>query len=270
MFRGLCGTDNFKNIVVLTTFWDRVDEAEGVARERQLKSEFFKDIVEGGGRFMRHDRTVQSAGKVLRKIIPLPPTHVQIQKEIAEEGKALEDTAAGSVHREEIQRLINKHKAEMAEVIAEMQAAKHLSEETKRELGEERAKLQAALERWENERSALQDGLHDSERKWNEQFTAQTENHDEALKDLQQKLDAKERRSQALSDLQERRRCEEARRELDAERDNSFVSKALSLSEALPVPRILTAPGLAMIGATLDVVSGGGKKQRGRASKANA
>ncbi|KAF8873367.1 hypothetical protein CPB84DRAFT_1690820, partial [Gymnopilus junonius] len=97
MFRNLCGTNNYKNVVVLTTFWDRVDEEEGVKRESQLQSNFFKDLVAGGATFMRHDRTSpSSAYDVLQQIIPMPSTTVKIVQEIREEGKALEDTAAGS------------------------------------------------------------------------------------------------------------------------------------------------------------------------------
>ena len=88
MFRKLCGTENFQNVVVLTTYWDQLPTWEvGDQREQQLKSKFFARLVEGGAQFMRHDRTVESTRKVLRHIMimSMPLTTIQIQTEIREE-----------------------------------------------------------------------------------------------------------------------------------------------------------------------------------------
>ena len=38
MFQKLCGTETYKNVVVLTTFWDQVGEEIGAKREEQLLS----------------------------------------------------------------------------------------------------------------------------------------------------------------------------------------------------------------------------------------
>ncbi|KAJ3727275.1 hypothetical protein DFJ43DRAFT_965813, partial [Lentinula guzmanii] len=118
----LCGAATFKNIVVLTTFWDRVNEQEGLAREEELKSNsnFFKDLVDGGARFIRHDRENNGARQVLDHIFTLVPTTVQIQKEIREEGKSQEEIAAGSAQREEINRMVAKHKKEMDDLNIEI------------------------------------------------------------------------------------------------------------------------------------------------------
>ncbi|KAJ3924517.1 MAG: hypothetical protein NXY57DRAFT_875764, partial [Lentinula lateritia] len=113
MFQNLCGPNAYGNIVVLTTFWDRVSAEEGLTREEQLKSTFFSNIVAGGARFMRHDRTAQSAREVIAHILTLSPTDVQIQEEIRVDGKGLEETAAGLVHREEVELVLEKHRQEI-------------------------------------------------------------------------------------------------------------------------------------------------------------
>ncbi|KAJ7876309.1 hypothetical protein B0H14DRAFT_2200783, partial [Mycena olivaceomarginata] len=92
----LCGTDSYKNVVVMTTFWDQVNETKGATHEAQLKSKFFKAFVDGGTRFMRHDLTIESACAVLEHVHTLIPTNLGIVNEIRVEGKKLEDTAAGS------------------------------------------------------------------------------------------------------------------------------------------------------------------------------
>ena len=57
MFRELCGQEAYKNVVVLTTFWDEVPNDEGVEREAELESKVFAKLVEGGDQFMRFDHT---------------------------------------------------------------------------------------------------------------------------------------------------------------------------------------------------------------------
>ncbi|KAF7353274.1 hypothetical protein MSAN_01515300 [Mycena sanguinolenta] len=71
MFKELCGAETFKNVVVLTTFWDSVSEAQGQKREDELTkgSKFFKDLIAGGAHLMRHDRrTLGNTLQVLRQI----------------------------------------------------------------------------------------------------------------------------------------------------------------------------------------------------------
>ncbi|KAJ7061259.1 hypothetical protein C8F01DRAFT_1252900 [Mycena amicta] len=97
MIKELCGTETFKNVVILTTFWDLVSEALGRVREDELKKfTFFRDLVAGGACFMRHDRTHGSAVQVLRHVAALEPTDPRIAKEMVDEGKPLEETGAGS------------------------------------------------------------------------------------------------------------------------------------------------------------------------------
>ena len=159
MFRGLCGAAAFKNVVVLTTFWDQVSMSEGVRREAQLKSNFFKDFVAGGARFMRHNHDVESTRPVLKHISTLAPMITQIQRDIREKGNSLEDTAAGSVLREEVEIIIAKYKEEVADLKAQIGMIIESSEVMKRELREEQAKLQQELARWDRERSELKKGL---------------------------------------------------------------------------------------------------------------
>jgi len=159
IFQGICGASAFKNVVVLTTFWDRVSPTEGARREAQLKSQFFKDLVEGGAHFMRHDRAVNSTRAVLRHIFTLAPTITQIQSSIREEGNSLEDTAPGSVLKEETERIIAKHREEVANLKARIRTISKGNEVMRRKLEEERVNLQQELARWDRERSQLKKGL---------------------------------------------------------------------------------------------------------------
>lgn len=56
MFKKLCGPDALKNVILVTTMWDRVSEAEGAAREYELTStpDFWGWMVSHGSRVYRH------------------------------------------------------------------------------------------------------------------------------------------------------------------------------------------------------------------------
>ena len=56
MFKKLCGPDALKNVILATTMWDRVSEAEGAAREKELTStaDFWGWMVSQGSRVHRH------------------------------------------------------------------------------------------------------------------------------------------------------------------------------------------------------------------------
>ena len=226
MFRNLCGEGGFKNVVVLTTFWDKItNKGEGRMRETQLKSKFFKELVEGGARFMQHDRSFGSAQEVLKHVFTLVPTNVKIQEEIRVEGKSLEDTAAGSVHRKEVEELIAKHRKELAELKAEMDEARKTNAALAQELKGERDKLQRKLKEWESERAELKKGL-DEEKKAVEQLKVDAEgekkNHEQWRKD-------KEREWTGRLDSQAKRHSEAFERvqgQLDQEKEVSRKSAA--------------------------------------------
>ena len=159
MFQSLCGIDSYKNVIILTTFWDCVESAKGVEREGQLRNKAFADIVAGGGCFMRHDRTAESARNVLKQIIPLPPTNVKIQDEILVQGKTLEETSVGSVQSKEVVALITKHKEELQDVRDEMKEAQRKDDQALNELREERDNLEKKLASWQEQQLALKKGL---------------------------------------------------------------------------------------------------------------
>ena len=182
MFRNLCGEGGFKNVVVLTTFWDKVTQEEGTQHETQLKSQYFKKLVEGGARFMRHDQSPRSAQEVLKHVLTLFPTNVRIQEEIRVEHKRLEETAAGSVYRQEVEELIAKHKKEVDDWKAKIDEAKNASAAVVKELNQEREKRQRKLKEWERQRDELRKGLAAAE--LNEQWSQNKER--ESMTQIQQ------------------------------------------------------------------------------------
>jgi hypothetical protein len=166
MFKNLCGTKSYKNVVVLTTFWDEINEELGQGREAQLKGQYFKEFVEGGARFVRNNQTVERTHEVLKHIFTLDPTYPLLAIELGRQKIVLEKTAAGSVQREEVEWMIAKHKQEVAEIEEEMRAAKDYNAATKQALEKERVEMQKKLAKWETERTELRRGLDEARSSW--------------------------------------------------------------------------------------------------------
>jgi len=149
MFRKLCGDDALKNIVVVTSWWDDVQEKDREAmgkREKELMEtpgQFFEPLIAAGGRFLRHDNTAGSSRRIMEAFLNNHPIPLQTQLEM-HDGKALEETTASSESK--------KHSS----------GTKNLEERTealKKELEAERTKMQNEMTKWEEQKKAFADAL---------------------------------------------------------------------------------------------------------------
>ncbi|KAH9925218.1 uncharacterized protein B0H18DRAFT_1170661 [Fomitopsis serialis] len=95
LFRKLCGDAAMTNVVIATTMWDDVDQQLGANRLQELQDDFFKDAYDRGVPIMRHDNTRQSAHRILSRLLGKDGTRCDIQYEMVDEGKSVENTAAG-------------------------------------------------------------------------------------------------------------------------------------------------------------------------------
>jgi hypothetical protein len=106
MFRRLCGKDAQRNVLLVTTMWDRVHPDEGSGREEQLRTDqsFWAGMIQRGSRILRHTGDEDSALKIVRALLPQDKVTLQIQRELVDEGKTLADTAAGALLFEDLPR----------------------------------------------------------------------------------------------------------------------------------------------------------------------
>jgi hypothetical protein len=97
IFRKLCGIESLQNVIVATTFWDNVNEEEGIARMKELetKANLFQPVIAEGGKIMKHDKGLSSAHSILDAILSNQPRPLLVQEEMAQ-GMNLQQTAAGS------------------------------------------------------------------------------------------------------------------------------------------------------------------------------
>jgi hypothetical protein len=178
MFRQLCGTETLKNVVIGTTMWSKVTEEEGQRNEEQLKTspKFFQKALNNGATMLRHDGTLEGAHALLRKLFGNKPKALQIQREIVDEKKNIENTAAGIELDKIHQEIIDRMKKEMEELT---ESLKEANQAEKEELEKERADLQRAMEvvKRDNERIAAD-------------FAAEREKMRKELEDHQRLLEA--------------------------------------------------------------------------------
>ena len=160
MFKKLCGDDPLKNVVVVTTFWDETESLEGgIQTETELKTKdkFFKGLVEGGSKFVRHglysqdeqprDPEFQQPLSIVIDLLSLDPVFVEMQKELAQ-GKAVEETSAAAELYRELQELKRQQKRDVSELnmkIEDMKLANARDRELRETLEEKQRNLTAEM-----------------------------------------------------------------------------------------------------------------------------
>lgn len=123
MFQKLCGPDAFKNVAIVTTRWDEEKKETAESRLVQLQNQPFKEVLDGGGKIFRHDRSSQSAETIITHLANKDAISLLIQREIVNEKKGLAETAAGEELHREIMQQVEKHKKNMSELMEGMKQA---------------------------------------------------------------------------------------------------------------------------------------------------
>lgn len=123
MFRKLCGDSTLKNVVIVTNMWSEVGESKGEMREAELRKNFFKPALDKGAQLLRHNNSVKSAHNILRYIIQNRPLPLEIQEELVDQGKTIDQTNAAKELESQIQELIKKHQKEIKEMQKEMRGS---------------------------------------------------------------------------------------------------------------------------------------------------
>jgi len=97
IFSNLCGRDAMPNVVIVTTMWSKVDVNDGIEREKVLKQEVWKPLLNSGCRVERFDNTHKSAWDIVEQSTGKDTaTHLLVQTEMVDSGKTFEQTQAGS------------------------------------------------------------------------------------------------------------------------------------------------------------------------------
>ncbi|MCJ1415026.1 hypothetical protein MMC32_001356 [Xylographa parallela] len=139
----LCGPKNFKNILLISTFWNQVSEEVGSRREREMleMAGFWKSMKEQGAKTERMARDYDRFKTALSAMVGKSCISLQIQEEL-HDGKALQETMAGLSIDAEARKMREDYEHEL--------------EETRLQAQEELSKRDKLLEKVRNQEAARQ------------------------------------------------------------------------------------------------------------------
>jgi len=163
MFKKLCGDDSLGSVILVTSWWNEIDPALGAKREKELVDtrDFWGVMVAKGSKVFRHNGTRDSARAIVDYLLRQnKPVVLDIQDQMINKGKTLDQTTAGRAVQDEISRLKDHFAKELKEVQQERKKAlKERDDETARELKRVEESFSAKLQKVEEDRTRLHENM---------------------------------------------------------------------------------------------------------------
>jgi hypothetical protein len=110
MFGELSGNKSAKKVILATTMWDKVSEAEGEKREAALKERYWNVMIHHGAVVERFLNTSESAWAVINSLVERErnKSALLLQEELVDLKRRLLETNAGKALYLDLQVLIEK------------------------------------------------------------------------------------------------------------------------------------------------------------------
>ena len=154
IFKKICGDTALQNVLLVSTRWNEVDEPTGASREQQLREEFWAYMLGYGSTMARFYGNRESAIGIASQLVSRRSIVLEIQREMVEEGKTLQQTAAGAFVNGDILEL----KAQYEHDIAELEKLRQTLRDNDRAM-----KRQVQID-WQREQARLRTAQADEER----------------------------------------------------------------------------------------------------------
>ncbi|GAW24134.1 hypothetical protein ANO14919_137150 [Xylariales sp. No.14919] len=158
-FKELCGEKALSKVILATTMWDRVAETEGARREKELQDrpEFWRWMISKGSSCHRLDNTAESKKRIVHLLADHDePVATDIQTQLVDERRRLDQTSAGRELRSELIREREKWEKEREEIRRQMEEAiKKSDREAQEALEEERDRYTRMIKKAEKNTNAL-------------------------------------------------------------------------------------------------------------------
>ena len=154
IFKKICGQLALKNVLLVTTRWNEVDEAVGASREKQLREDFWAYMLSNGSTMTRFHGTKDSAMVIVSELMSKQTIVLELQRELVDEGKTLQETAAGGFINENISELKAQYEQEVRDL-----------DELRRQLQESDRTMKRKIQQdWAHEQQMLRTVQEDQER----------------------------------------------------------------------------------------------------------
>ena len=132
VLQSICGEGAYPGVVLATTMWGIIDKKPGgfelgVERERELMENdgFWGNMRRQRSHIMRHDGSVDSAKNIINTLVSRRKNVVlQLQREMVDEGKTLDQTSAGLFLRQELLAVRRRHEEQLEQLRQELQEAR--------------------------------------------------------------------------------------------------------------------------------------------------
>ncbi|KAL8792666.1 MAG: hypothetical protein Q9195_004726 [Heterodermia aff. obscurata] len=109
----VCGDAALENVLLVTSRWSEVDPVLGSDRERQLRDKFWAYMLNQGSQMSRFHGDRDSAIALISQLLSKDAIVLEIQKELVDDGKHLDDTVAGSYVSDTLEHLKSKYQEEL-------------------------------------------------------------------------------------------------------------------------------------------------------------
>jgi hypothetical protein len=122
MFQKLCGKDRFERVILTTTMWpdDPSDRHDAVEREKELRDDYWKIMIQKGSHTTPFDGSQASAWSILDPLVKKAKQAILIQKELKKSWKDVPDTAAGKQLHGFIGTMVERQKVALRQLLDEM------------------------------------------------------------------------------------------------------------------------------------------------------
>lgn len=154
MFKRLCGDEALSKVVLATTFWGHVNATVGLNRENELRqSEFWGTMIQKGSKVLRQDDGRTSAKSIIEYLVKKRTAAnigvaLDIQREMVDQGKTLDQTGAGREMNAQISAMRKEYENKIAKLRDDLKVAiAEKDEEWKAQIETERRQTRAKLQK---------------------------------------------------------------------------------------------------------------------------
>ena len=109
----VCGDAALENVLLVTSRWFEVDPVLGSDRERQLRDKFWAYMLNQGSQMSRFHGDRDSAIALISQLLSKDAIVLELQRELVDDEKHLDDTVAGSYVSENLEHLKSKCQGEL-------------------------------------------------------------------------------------------------------------------------------------------------------------
>lgn len=133
IFQKICGVGAYPHVTLTTTMWEALAQrtnGEQVGQERvkslSEKEEFWGSMVRGGSRVRQHLGCRESAIRIVEEVLSsnLGSALLDLQLEMMDEGRSLEETTAGQFLQKDLNELRKRYEEEIADLEHSLAEAK--------------------------------------------------------------------------------------------------------------------------------------------------